>query len=96
MGSPRGDTLALTLNTPPSFHNPKSVLVAALPAVEQQQLPPLHAVDPKEIYCARKTSLVLPSVFMSAPTCGRGDPRIASKSGDLNSISKSMSWPCST
>jgi hypothetical protein len=60
LGSPEGDTLALTLNTPPSFHNPKSVLVTALPAVEQQQLPPLHAVDPKEIYCARKTSLVLP------------------------------------
>ena len=60
LGSPLGDTLALTLNTPPSFHNPKSVLVTALPAVERQQLPPLHAVDPKEIYCARKSSLVLP------------------------------------
>jgi hypothetical protein len=60
LGSAQGDTLALTLNTPPSFHNPKSVLVTALPAIEQQQLPPLHAVDPKEIYCARKTSLVLP------------------------------------
>ena len=60
LGSPQGDTLALTLNTPPSFHDPKSVLVTALPAIEQQQLPPLHAVDPKEIYCARKTSLVLP------------------------------------
>ena len=60
LGSPRGDTLSLTLNTPPSFHNPKSVLVAALPAIEQQLPPPLHAVDPKEIYCARKTSLVLP------------------------------------
>jgi hypothetical protein len=36
------------------------VLVAALPAVEQPQLPPLHAVDPKEIYCARRTTLVLP------------------------------------
>ncbi|HEY0342551.1 MAG TPA: hypothetical protein VGC34_17255, partial [Steroidobacteraceae bacterium] len=60
LGSPQGDKIALTLNTPPSFHNPKSVLVTALPAVEQQQLPPLHAVDPKEIYCARKTSLVLP------------------------------------
>jgi hypothetical protein len=55
-----GDTLNLTLNTPPSFHNPKSVLVTALPAVEQQQLPPLHAVDPKEFYCARKTKLILP------------------------------------
>ncbi len=60
LGSPQGDHLALTLNTPPSFHNPKSVMVTALPAVEQQQLPPLHAVDPKEIYCARKSSLVLP------------------------------------
>jgi hypothetical protein len=60
LGSSVGDTLNLTLNTPPSFHNPKSVLVTALPAIEQQQLPPLHAVDPKEIYCARKSSLVLP------------------------------------
>ncbi|MGH8261500.1 MAG: hypothetical protein ACREUG_17605, partial [Steroidobacteraceae bacterium] len=54
------DRLALSLNTPPSFHSPKSVLVAALPAIEHAQLPPLHAVDPKEIYCARKSSLVLP------------------------------------
>ncbi len=60
LASQRGGKLALTLNTAPSFHNPKSVLVAALPAVEQAQLPPLHAVDPKEIYCARKTALVLP------------------------------------
>jgi hypothetical protein len=60
LASQRGDKLALTLNAAPSFHNPKSVLVAALPAVEQAQLPPLHAVDPKQIYCARKTTLVLP------------------------------------
>ena len=60
LASQRGAKLALTLNTAPSFHDPKSVLVAALPAVEQAQLPPLHAVDPKEIYCARRTSLVLP------------------------------------
>ncbi|MGH8289431.1 MAG: hypothetical protein ACREV7_10445 [Steroidobacteraceae bacterium] len=56
----RGEVLELTLNTPPSFHDPKSVLVTALPAVEAPQPPPLHAVDPKEIYCARKSSLVLP------------------------------------
>ena len=36
------------------------MLVTALPAVEAPQPPPLHAVDPKEIYCARKSSLVLP------------------------------------
>jgi hypothetical protein len=60
LASPRGDKLALTLNAPPSFHNPKSVLVVALPAVEQPQQPPLHAVDPKEIYCIRRSTLVLP------------------------------------
>jgi hypothetical protein len=52
--------LTLTLNTPPSFQNPKSVLVASLPAVEHALPPPLHAVNPKDIYCARRNSLVLP------------------------------------
>jgi hypothetical protein len=60
LATEKGDRLALTLNKPPLFQEPKSVLVAALPAVERAQLPPLHAVDPKEIYCARKSSLVLP------------------------------------
>ena len=60
LASMSGERLSLTLNTPPSFRDPQSVLVAALPAVEQAQLPPLHAVDPKEIYCARRDALVLP------------------------------------
>src|ERR1700761_9039876 len=60
LASPSDQKLALTLNTPPSFHSPMSVIVIALPAVESAQLPPLHAVDPKEIYCARRSSLVLP------------------------------------
>jgi hypothetical protein len=60
LAAQRGDKLELTLNTAPSFHNPQSVLVVALPAVEQPQSPPLHAVNPKEIYCAGKTALVLP------------------------------------
>jgi hypothetical protein len=60
LASPSGDRLALTLNAAPSFYNPKSVLVVALPAVEKPQLPPLHALDPKQLYCARKTALVLP------------------------------------
>jgi hypothetical protein len=69
LSSQQQDQLALTLNTPPSFHNPKSVLVAALPAVEQAQLPPLHAVDPKEIYCARRAF---------AGAAGRGRPLVFS------------------
>ncbi len=58
--SAQGDQLALTLNAAPSFHEPSSVLVTALPAIEQAQLPPLHAIDPQEIFCARKSGLVLP------------------------------------
>jgi hypothetical protein len=60
LGTQQGDKIALTLNAAPSFQNPKSVLVAALPAVERSQLPPLHAVNPKETYCASKATLVLP------------------------------------
>ena len=60
LASQNGDKVALTLNAAPSFHSPQSVLVVALPAVETPQLPPLHAVNPKEIYCAGRTLLVLP------------------------------------
>jgi hypothetical protein len=61
LATEEGDQLALLLNTPPSFYNPKSVLVIALPAVESPQMPPLHPVDPQEVYCAEKTELVLPA-----------------------------------
>ncbi len=60
LGAERQDKVALTLNAAPSFQNPKSVLVAALPAVEQTQFPPLHEVSPTETYCASKATLVLP------------------------------------
>ena len=54
------DRLSLVLNTPPSFHNPLSVLVTALPAVEPPQSPPLRPVDPKQVFCAERTDLLLP------------------------------------
>jgi hypothetical protein len=57
---PQSERLSLALNAAPSFQDPKSVIVVALPAIEGPQPPPLHAVDPKEIYCARKSSLLLP------------------------------------
>ncbi|HTV04199.1 MAG TPA: hypothetical protein VME86_02445 [Acidobacteriaceae bacterium] len=56
----KGTTLALKLNTPPSFHNPKSVLVIALPAVEAAQPPPLRPVDEDQVYCAQQATLALP------------------------------------
>ena len=60
LASVQGRQVALTLNAPPSFHDPKSVLVVALPAVEAPQFPALHPVDPSEILCASKDHLVLP------------------------------------
>lgn len=60
LASLSGARMALTLNSAPSFHDPKSVLVATLPAIEAPQLPPLHAVEPDAIHCASQADLVLP------------------------------------
>jgi hypothetical protein len=57
----RNDQLALVLNTAPSFHAPLSVLVAAMPAIEAPEPPPLEPVDPKATYCLEKPGLVLPA-----------------------------------
>jgi hypothetical protein len=57
--SPRQGSLVLMLNTPPSFHDPKSVLVAALPAIEPAQPPALRSVDPKGVSCAQRNPLPL-------------------------------------
>ncbi len=58
---PRQDDLNLRLNNPPSFRNPKSVLVIALPPVRMLPPPPLRAVDPAQIFCAGKPALLLPA-----------------------------------
>jgi hypothetical protein len=60
LASAEGRELKLMLNAPPSFHDPKSVLVATLPAVGPALFPPLRAVDPKETFCARQDPLILP------------------------------------
>ncbi len=56
---PTQDTLNLKLNNPPSFKNPKSVIVIGLPPVESAQIPPLRAVDPKQTHCVAKPETVL-------------------------------------
>jgi hypothetical protein len=58
---PTKDTLNLRLNVPPSFRDPKSVVVVALPPVGPVKLPPLHPVAPADKYCAQKPGLVLPA-----------------------------------
>ena len=54
------ESLNLRLNTPPSFNNPKSVLVISLPAVQKAVLPPLRPVDPGHISCLLDPKVVLP------------------------------------
>jgi hypothetical protein len=61
LGAIQGRRLSLLLSTAPSFHNPLSVLVTALPAIEPPQPPPLRAVDNKAAYCAERGDLVLPA-----------------------------------
>ena len=51
--------VTLLLNTPMSFGKPTSVMVAALPAVEQPRLPPLRRAGPEGALCAGP-GLVLP------------------------------------
>jgi hypothetical protein len=57
---PSGEALNLRLNTPPSFNNPKSVIVIGLPAIQAAVPPPLRPADPKAITCLLKPSIVLP------------------------------------
>jgi len=58
---PTKDTLNLRLNVPPSFRDPKSVVVVALPPIAAVKPPPLHPVNPEEEFCAQKPKLVLPA-----------------------------------
>jgi hypothetical protein len=57
---PQQQALNLRLNTPPSFHNPKSVIVIGLPSVQPTIPPPLRAADPKQVACLQKPGLALP------------------------------------
>ena len=58
---PKEDQLKLRLNNPPSFRNPKSVIVIALPPVRPAIVPPLRALDATQVFCANQPELVLPA-----------------------------------
>ena len=60
LATPKNDALNLRLNTPPSFHNPKSVIVIGLPAIQKAVPPPLRPADPNHISCLLDPSLILP------------------------------------
>jgi hypothetical protein len=54
------ESLNLRLNSAPSFHNPKSVIVIGLPAVVPAVLPPLQPADANHISCLLDPRMVLP------------------------------------
>ncbi|MGA8043796.1 MAG: hypothetical protein WCA37_13420 [Terracidiphilus sp.] len=58
---PSEDTLNLRLSVAPSFRDPKSVVIVALPPIGAAQMPPLHPVDPAAEFCAQKPGLVFPA-----------------------------------
>src|SRR4029077_10977330 len=60
LAMPVGEQLNLHLNNPPSFRNPKSVIVVGLPAVEAPQLPPLRNPAADQVFCLQNPSLTLP------------------------------------
>lgn len=57
---PEKDQVKLKLNAPPSFRNPKSVLVVGLPRIGLASLPSLQPIDPKQILCLQQSPLILP------------------------------------
>ncbi len=59
---PQGDTLNLKLNKPPSFHNPMSVIVVGLPAIQSVKPPHLRPPDLQEVVCLAQPRMVLPLV----------------------------------
>lgn len=54
---PAKDTLNLRLNVPPSFRDPKSVVVVALPPVGPSKAPALRPASSTEMQCAQKPGL---------------------------------------
>jgi hypothetical protein len=85
---PTKDTLNLRLNLPPSFRDPKSVVVVALPPVGPAKPPPLHPVDPADRFCATKPGLVLPAegepLVFATQLAHDLTLRIATKAGPLD------------
>ena len=56
---PEKDTMNLRLNVPPSFRDPKSVVVVALPPIGPSKAPPLRNVNPLEAQCVQKPELAV-------------------------------------
>lgn len=56
---PESETLNLKLNAPPSFVNPKSVIVIGLPAIQEAKLPPLRPHNENQVSCLLDPKMTL-------------------------------------
>ncbi|WP_263350478.1 hypothetical protein [Acidicapsa acidisoli] len=63
----QGDTLNLRLNVPPSFRDPKSVIVIALPPVGPSHLPQMHSAEPAQ--AAASTAAQAPATNQAPAYC---------------------------
>jgi len=68
------DTLNLRLNVPPSFRDPKSVIVIALPPVGPSHPPQLHSAEP--VQAAASTSAAVPASIPIPSYCAT-KPRLS-------------------
>ncbi|WP_174549209.1 hypothetical protein [Novosphingobium rosa] len=88
LGAAHEDRLSLALNTPPSFANPKSVLMAALPAVKPAPPPVLHVASAANQPCfaAKSATLAMAGApLLYATAYGRDLAlRVHLKSGDID------------
>jgi hypothetical protein len=55
-----GEQVGLKLNNPPSFHDPKSVIVVGLPLIGASHPPALIAAEPDKVHCLQDSGFVLP------------------------------------
>jgi hypothetical protein len=88
LGAAHDDRLSLALNTPPSFANPKSVLMAALPAVKPAPPPVLHTAAGSDAAClgVKSATLAMAGAPLLYATAYAHDLtlRVHLKSGDLD------------
>ena len=57
---PQQESMNLRLNTPPSFHNPKSVIVFGLPAIQKSVTPPLRSPSAQQVTCLLQPHVAIP------------------------------------
>ena len=84
----KGEEMGLKLNNPPSFRDPKSVLVVGLPPIGNTHPPVLLNADPEKVSCLQDSNFVLPAEgapLLFSTAYGR-DMKLMMKGADGNPV----------